>query len=159
MKYMKAWITYDNLIRLETYPYPEDALREAIFNAVAHKNYASGIPIQISVYHDRIYIFNNASLLKDWTVDKLFSKHPSQPYNPSIAYAFFVAGYIESWERGIDKICSACRAAGIPAPEYQIDSTGIMLMLKAVVDWNGNKIEYDNKGRKIKSTPQVSEKF
>jgi ATP-dependent DNA helicase RecG len=48
--YLKAWISYEGLQRIETYPVPEPALREAILNAVVHKDYASAIPIQISVY-------------------------------------------------------------------------------------------------------------
>ena len=35
------------------------------------------------------------------------------------------------------------------------DATGIMLQLKAIVDWDGNKIEYDKEGCKIRNTPQV----
>ncbi|MBP3447650.1 MAG: putative DNA binding domain-containing protein [Clostridia bacterium] len=156
LKYMKAWISYEGIQRVETYPYPDEALREAIFNAVAHKQYSSGIPIQISVYSDKMYIYNNGKLPEEWTIEKLFSKHPSQPYNPLIAYAFFIAGYIESWGRGIGKICEACLHAGLPKPEYDIDATGIMLQLKAIVDWDGNKIEYDKEGNKIKNTPQVA---
>lgn len=148
-KYMKAWISYDGIQRVETYPYPEAALREAIFNAVAHKQYISGIPIQISVYKDKIYIYNNGKLPEMWTLEKLFSKHPSQPYNPLIANTFFVAGYIESWGRGIDKICTACENAGLQRPTYEIDATGIMLQIKANIDWDGNEIQYDEDGNAI----------
>ena len=148
-KYMKAWISYDGFQRVESYPYPEAALREAIFNAVAHKQYVSGIPIQISVYKDKIYIYNNGKLPEMWTLEKLFSKHPSQPYNPLIANTFFVAGYIESWGRGIDKICTACEKAGLQRPTYEIDATGIMLQIKANIDWDGNEIQYDENGNAI----------
>jgi len=48
-KYLKAAIHYEGLQRRETFAYPEAALREALLNAVVHKDYASGIPIQISV--------------------------------------------------------------------------------------------------------------
>ncbi|MBO5370318.1 MAG: putative DNA binding domain-containing protein, partial [Clostridia bacterium] len=67
LKYMKAWISYEGIQRVETYPYPDEALREAIFNAVAHKQYSSGIPIQISVYSDKLYIYNNGKLPEEWT--------------------------------------------------------------------------------------------
>ena len=155
-KYMKAWISYDGIQRVETYPYPDAALREAIFNAVAHKKYISGIPIQISVYSDKIYIYNDGQLPETWTLEKLFSKHPSHPYNPLIANTFFVAGYIESWGRGIDKICNACEVAGLPKPIYDIDANGIMLQIKANVDWDGNKIEYDKGGNRKGIAPQVA---
>ena len=46
------------------------------------------------------------------------SKHASSPYNPNIAYVFYLAGFIESWGWGIEKICSACEKDGVPQPEY-----------------------------------------
>lgn len=52
-KYLKAYISYEGLQRLETYLFPLPALREALLNAVMHKDYSSGIPIQISVYAHR----------------------------------------------------------------------------------------------------------
>ena len=61
-KYLKAMISYEGLQRVETYPVPEEALREALLNAVAHKDYSSGVPIQISVYEDKIIIWNTGEL-------------------------------------------------------------------------------------------------
>ena len=65
-------------------------------------------------------------------------------------------GYIESWGRGIDKICDACEIAGLQKPVYDIDGNGIMLQIKANVDWDGNKIEYDKDGNRKGVTPQVT---
>lgn len=45
LKYMKAKITYEGIQCIERYFVPEDALREAILNAICHKEYQSGIPI------------------------------------------------------------------------------------------------------------------
>ena len=68
LKYMKALISYEGLQRIETYPVPEAALREAILNAVVHKDYASAIPIQISVYADKLMIWNPGQLPTAWTL-------------------------------------------------------------------------------------------
>ncbi|WKZ64033.1 MAG: ATP-binding protein [Saprospiraceae bacterium] len=69
-----------------------------MLNAIAHKDYSSGATIQISVYKDKIMIWNAGSLPEDWTMERLTtSKHPSMPYNPDIANAFFRSGYIEAW--------------------------------------------------------------
>jgi ATP-dependent DNA helicase RecG len=57
-KYLKALISYEGLQRVETLPVPEPALREAILNAIVHKEYASGAPVQISVYPSRLMIWN-----------------------------------------------------------------------------------------------------
>lgn len=56
LKYMRAKITYDGMQRIERYFVPEAALREALLNALCHKEYQSGVPIQISVYADKLYI-------------------------------------------------------------------------------------------------------
>jgi ATP-dependent DNA helicase RecG len=64
-KYMKALISYEGIQRVETYPFPEEAIREAVINAVIHKDYGCGIPIQISVYDDQFYIWNQGQLPDD----------------------------------------------------------------------------------------------
>lgn len=45
-------------------------------------------------------------------------KHTSNPFNLNIAHIFYLAGFIESWGRGIEKICSACEKDGVPQPVY-----------------------------------------
>ena len=52
LKYMKAKISYVGMQRIERYFVPEEALREALLNALCHKDYSRGIPIQISIYND-----------------------------------------------------------------------------------------------------------
>ena len=96
-KYIKAIISYEGIHRVETYEYPKDAVREAILNALAHKDYSMGVPIQISVYDEKLMIWNYGQLPEDWTVENLMQKHSSIPYNPDIANAFFRAGFVESW--------------------------------------------------------------
>jgi ATP-dependent DNA helicase RecG len=115
-KYIKALISYEGIYRIETFEYPKEAIREALHNAVAHKDYSGAIPIQISVYKDKIMIWNYGQLPEDWTVANLLKKHSSRPYNPDIANAFFRIGYIESWGRGMDKMKNQCIAAKLPAP-------------------------------------------
>jgi len=126
-KYLRGWISYEGLQRIETFPVPEGALREAILNAVVHKDYASGTPIQISVYPDKLMIWNPGELPPSWTVEKLLDKHASQPFNPDLANVFFRAGMIESWGRGIERIMQACREAGVPTPEVSCDVTGLWM--------------------------------
>ena len=119
-KYLKAKITYEHDVRVETYPFPREGVREAIYNALGHNNYAASIPIQIRIEDDAMYISNNCILPKNWTVDTLMRPHKSEPFNPSIAHVFYRAGYIEAWGRGIQKICEACQELGTPDPEYKV---------------------------------------
>lgn len=127
-------ITYEGMQRIERYFVPEAALREALLNALCHKSYQSGIPIQVSVYDDKLYIANCGTLPEAWTLDKLMSKHASRPYNPNIAHVFYLAGLIESWGRGIEKICFACETDGVPKPEYMITPNDIMIKFTAPED-------------------------
>jgi len=117
-KYTKALISYEGISRIETYEYPKDALREALLNAIAHKDYTGPYPIQISVYKDTIMLWNYGQLPENWTVEDLLGKHSSQPRNPDIANAFFRSGYVESWGRGMDKMKNLCAEAKIPLPQF-----------------------------------------
>ncbi len=119
-KYLKAAITYEHDVRVETYPFPREGVREAVYNALGHNNYADSVPIQIRIEDDAMYISNNCILPKDWTTETLMKPHKSMPFNPSIANAFYRAGYIEAWGRGIQKICEACQELGMPNPEYTV---------------------------------------
>jgi ATP-dependent DNA helicase RecG len=126
-KYLKAAISYEGISRVERFPFPKAALREALLNAIVHKDYSGGSPIQISVYENKIYLWNDGQLPENWTVEQLLLKHASKPFNPLIANAFFRAGMIESWGRGIEKINQECAAANVPLPEYRTDASGLMV--------------------------------
>ena len=107
-KYSKAKISYRGIFRQETPPAPSEALREAVLNAVAHRDYSNPAPIQIRVYDNRISLWNPGTLPPNWTLDKLLGTHASAPHNPGIANAFFRAGMIEAWGRGIGSIVETC---------------------------------------------------
>ena len=134
LKYMKAIISYDGIHRREHYIVPDEALREALLNAVCHKDYSSGIPIQVSVYDDKLYIANCGRLPETWEMSRLFEKHASNPYNPNIAHVFYLAGYVESWGRGIEKIVNDCKQDGSPVPEYTVHPGDIMIKFTARKD-------------------------
>ena len=120
-KYLKAVISYEGIQRVETYPVPEDALREAVLNAIIHRDYGVPATIQIRVYENRLYIWNPGELPEDWSLERLLSQHASKPFNPDVANTFFWAGEIESWGRGIQRIFEACHREGIPDPRLQVD--------------------------------------
>ena len=131
LKYMKAKITYEGMQRIEKYFVPEAALREALLNALCHSNYSRGIPVQISVYEDKLYIANGGQLPESWTIDNLMTKHISIPFNPNVAHVFYLAGFIESWGRGIEKICNVCQEEGIAKPQFTINPGDIMIKFSA----------------------------
>ena len=131
-KYLKALITYKGIHRVEQYMFHPDAFREIVLNAIVHKDYSGGNPVQISVYPDRIYVWNDGTFPPELnTAAKLFGKHSSKPYNPGLAGVFFKCGLIEAWGRGFDKITGGCKEYGGPRPSYKISESGVMVLCKA----------------------------
>ncbi|HEV7670216.1 MAG TPA: ATP-binding protein [Thermoanaerobaculia bacterium] len=119
-KYLKAAIRYEGIQRIESFPVPDAALREALLNALIHRDYAVAAPVQIRVYEDRLSIWNPAVLPEGWSLNEFLHEHASLPYNPNVANAFFRAGEIEAWGRGIQGIFQACRDAGTPKPKIRL---------------------------------------
>ena len=131
-KYLKALVSYDGLQRVETFLAPKDVFREVILNAINHKLYETGNPIQISVYEDRIIVFNQGCWPEDIDLDDLYTKkHSSYPHNPNIAKSFFNAGEIEAYGSGFGKIRIICDAQNTPYPEVKITQTGVTVEIKA----------------------------
>ena len=155
-KYIKALISYEGIHRVETYEYPKEAVREALLNAVAHKDYSGLTPIQIRVYKDRLMIWNQGSLPENWTIEKLLSSHSSRPYNPDIANAFFRGGYVESWGRGISIMAELCQAQGLPKPLYNIDGSDFWIEFRDLFNTEGLKEKGLNE-RQIKAVFYVKE--
>lgn len=83
------------------------------------------------MYADKLMIWNPGQLPTAWTLEHLLGKHSSEPFNPNIANAFFRAGYIESWGRGVEKIERACREHDIEPPEYDDSLSGLMVTFRA----------------------------
>jgi len=132
LKYLKAKITYEHDRRVETYPFARNAIREAIYNAIAHNCYMYGTPIQIRIEEEQIIISNRCILPEGWTAETLMQPHDSIPYNPDIANVFYRAGYIETWGHGIQKICDECTALGAELPKYEIIGTGLRVYFPAL---------------------------
>ena len=132
LKYLKAAVSYYKETRVETYPFARDAIREAVFNALIHCNWADNVPIQIRIEEDEMFISNCSMLPFGWTAETLLGIHTSKPYNPDIARVFYRAGYIESWGRGIQKICDACKKLGTKEPEYILHGEDIMVKFVAL---------------------------
>ena len=125
-KYLIYRISYEGISRRETPQFPVEAIRESLMNAIAHKDYASAVPIQISVFPDHITFWNAGQLPENWTTERLFESHPSSPYNPLIANTFFRSGDIESWGRGYKRILEAVSAYKLLPPKLEMIS-GLMI--------------------------------
>lgn len=124
--YLVRPISYKGLQRIEGLEYPEQALREAILNAIIHKDY-SDTTIFLRVYDDRLVLWNPGKLPESMTIEQLKGKHDSKPRNRLIADVFFMAGYIEAWGRGINIIMEGCKNYGLPEPLIEEEQGGISI--------------------------------
>jgi ATP-dependent DNA helicase RecG len=145
-KYLKAEIRYEGASRIEEFPFPPPAFREALLNAIAHKDYCSTTPIQISVYENKMIIWNQGQLPENWTVDKLTVNHPSVPYNPKISNALFRCGYVEAWGRGTINMINECLKRNIPVPTYKYDFSGFIVEFMSDLDKAIKTLNGANKG-------------
>jgi len=98
----------------ETIPeYPETAIREAITNAICHRDYSAVGTIQVRIYDDRLEVWNPGTLPPSLTIESLYREHPSLPRNPKIALAFYRARLIEHWGTGTLRMADVCDRLGI----------------------------------------------
>ena len=126
-KYARGPTPYpDDICRVKTLPVPRLALREAVINALIHRDYAEPASTQIRVNDANIEIRNPALLPADWAAVETGTL--SRPHNPLIAQAFFRAGMIEAWGRGIRQIADHCRKAGSPMPSWTREPGGALCL-------------------------------
>jgi len=124
-KYLVSTIKFEGIYRRDILEYPYEALREAIINALIHRDYLGTSNIQIRVYNDKLIIMNEGKLPPEVPIEKLKTNHLSKPRNRLLAKIFYDAGLIESWGRGTIKIVENCIKQGLPEPDF-IEEYGVM---------------------------------
>ncbi|HEY7035159.1 MAG TPA: ATP-binding protein [Thermomicrobiales bacterium] len=113
-------IVPDRFERVDRPLYPPEALREALANAICHRDYRDGGgSVSIAIFDDRLEITSTGPLPFDQSVEELTRPHPSRPWNPLIARAFYLRGIIETWGRGTLRIIELAQRAGLPTPEFE----------------------------------------
>jgi ATP-dependent DNA helicase RecG len=105
--------------REDIWEIPKDALREAIINAICHRDYESTANVQVRIFDDRLEIWNPGLLPNNISIGELKKEHPSIPRNQSIAKCFYMIKYIEQWGTGTNRIIRLCKEAGIKEPEFK----------------------------------------
>ena len=128
-KYLVAPIHYEGMQRKEPLEIPEDGLREMVCNAIIHKDY-TGTFIQMKVFDDYITLWNGGTLPPNYSVEKLMKPHESHPRNRLMANVFYLAGFIEAWGRGYEKIRDAFKAENLEMPVFEEVRGGFMATIK-----------------------------
>lgn len=106
--------------RVDDPVYPPEALREAIANALCHRDYGmGGGSVSIAIYDDRLEIASTGALPFGLTPEDLIRPHPSRPWNPLIAQVFYRRGIVEQWGRGTIKMAELTAQAGLAPPEFE----------------------------------------
>ena len=101
---------------------PRMAVREAIVNAVCHRDYESNGAVQVMLFRDRLEIMNPGTLPRGWTAETLLTTHESISRNKVIAKALDWAGYVERSGHGTEFIIEKCEAQGLATPQYKPDA-------------------------------------
>jgi ATP-dependent DNA helicase RecG len=120
----------DGLMRIDTRDYPGEALREALINAVVHREYALGGSTLIKIFSDRIEIISAGGLAKGMELEDILSGY-SICRNASLANAFYRLTLIEAYGTGFGKIFGAYIGSG-RTPEIKVTSNTFSIMLPNV---------------------------
>ena len=120
----------DRFERIDEPLYPPLAVREALANALCHRDYAGSGSVGVGVYDDRLEVTSPGSLHFGLTPERLFAPHESRPWNPLIARTFHRRGIIEEWGRGTLKMAELTTAAGLPRPEITEIGGGVMVCFR-----------------------------
>jgi ATP-dependent DNA helicase RecG len=156
-KYLVSNIKYEGIHRRDILEYPYEALREAIINALIHRDYSGTGQIQIRVYPDKLMIMNEGKLPPEVPLEKLKTSHLSIPRNTLLAEIFYFAGFIEAWGHGTIKIVSKCLEQGLPEPDFKEDNDVITVIFYKD-KWNEEQLKnLGLNGRQIKAVMYVKE--
>ena len=109
--------------------FPIEAVREAIVNAVCHRDYTDEGSVQVMLFRDRLEVLNPGTLPRGWTAANLLQTHDSKPHNGILATAMQWAGYVEKSGYGTEDIVRKCKAWGLREPEYHPSSVDFRLVL------------------------------
>jgi ATP-dependent DNA helicase RecG len=111
--------------REDIWDYPIPAIREAVLNALIHRDYFNIANFTlIKVYDDHIWFTNPGRLPEGITIEQLKKPHSSVFRNPLIAKIFYLAGYIEQYGSGTVRMVQWMQEAGLPEPEYKEEMGG-----------------------------------
>lgn len=147
------------LVRKEIWDYPLEAIREALLNALIHRDYFKwNVQTQIKIFDDYIWFYNIGGLPEGITLEQLERPHSSVPRNPLIVHIFYLAGFIEEMGSGIGRIIENMKKAELPEPEFREEMGGFSVYFRKDVYTEEYLKELGLNDRQIKAVMYVKEK-
>ena len=156
------------MIREDQPWYPPRATREALANALCHRDYTiPGGAVAVAMYDDHLEVTNPGAFQFGITPEKLTKPHESKPWNPIIANVFYRAGIIERWGTGTLNIIDWCAENNNPSPAWSEQSGSVYVVFKPAVlpDVSGRgtqvtaQVDDEHKINKIKTLERVIDKL
>ena len=115
------------------YEMPPEVVREAIVNAVAHRDYTGNGSVQVMLFSDRLEVWNPGTLPPSLTLEKLRHPHGSVPGNPLLAEPLYLTKYIERMGTGTGDMITRCRAVGLKEPLFHL-TDGFVIVIRRKPD-------------------------
>jgi len=145
--------------RKEIWDYPIEALREAVINALIHRDYfQTGSEIQIRVYDDRVVITNPGTLPEGITVDELKREgHRSILRNTLLAQVFYYSELLEKWGTGTSRMIALCRKHGILEPEFSANPDSFSVIFSKDIYANERLVALGLSERQVKAVQYTKE--
>ena len=117
--------------REEQLEIPAEALREALINALCHREYDNPrASVSLAIYYDRIEIVNPGHFPAQLTPENIKLQHDSFPFNLKIAQVLYQTTYLESWGSGVRRMVKLCEAQHVAEPEYKLGNNTVTVIFR-----------------------------
>ncbi len=115
--------------REEQLEIPAEALREALINALCHRDYSNPrASVSLAIYSDRVEIVNPGRFPTQLTPENIKRQHDSYPYNIKIAQVLYQTTYLENWGSGVMRMMDLCKAQHMANPDYQLGENTVTII-------------------------------
>ena len=117
--------------REEQLEIPAEALREALINALCHRDYSNPrASVSLAIYSDRVEIVNPGRFPAQLTPENIKRQHDSYPYNIKIAQVLYQTTYLENWGSGVMRMMDLCKVQHMANPDYQLGENTVTIIFR-----------------------------
>jgi ATP-dependent DNA helicase RecG len=132
---LKRPVSIDGVQASSDLEIPESTIREALANAFAHRDYATGGRVQVHIFADRLEVISPGGLHFGLTASDLYRPHNSHPWNPLMLGAFYRRGYVDQLGTGTLRMMEECASAGRGRPIISDSVAGVVCSIPRSGYW------------------------